>query len=164
MAEELIYEAADEAQTAALGHKLAEVLPDGAVVGLDGTLGAGKTRLVKAVAEACGVPPQDVSSPTFVLMQPYHGRRTLYHFDAYRIADEDEFLQLGTDEFFESPAISLVEWAQRVEGCLPAERFSVRIEVLDGTRRRFHLSAAGPRYAAAIRQLRDWIARRPITR
>ena len=71
-----------EDDTQRLGAALAAVLPPGTTVALIGTLGAGKTRLVQALAEACGVPPATVVSPTFVLCQPYHGRRTLYHLDA----------------------------------------------------------------------------------
>ena len=84
------YAAADETATAALGAALADVLPDGATVALCGTLGAGKTRLVQAMAEAMGIDRREVVSPTFVLIQQYQGRRTVYHIDAYRVRDEDE--------------------------------------------------------------------------
>ena len=67
------YDALDEAATAALGAALADLLPNGAVVALCGTLGAGKTRLVQAIAQGCGVDPRDVVSPTFVLVHEYPG-------------------------------------------------------------------------------------------
>jgi len=98
----LIFDAAGEGATEALGAALAKVLPPGTTVALLGTLGAGKTRLVQAVAVACGVDPREVVSPTFVLVHEYHGRRPICHIDAYRLRDEDEFAQLGPDEFFES--------------------------------------------------------------
>ena len=139
----LVYEADDEAGTAALGAALAEALPDGTTVALRGTLGAGKTRLVQAVAEATGVDRRDVLSPTFVLVREYHGRRPVYHIDAYRVADEDEFEQLGPDEYFESPGITLVEWADRVEACLPRDRIEVRIAVTGEQSRRFAVTALG---------------------
>jgi tRNA threonylcarbamoyladenosine biosynthesis protein TsaE len=141
-----IYDAADEAGTAALGAALAEVLPAGATVALCGTLGAGKTRLVRAIAEACGVDRRDVVSPTFVLIHEYHGRRTVYHMDAYRLRDEDEFLALGPDEYFESDGLVLVEWADRVEACLPRDRIEVRVEVTGAESRRFEIAAVGRRY------------------
>jgi tRNA threonylcarbamoyladenosine biosynthesis protein TsaE len=109
-------------------------------VALIGTLGAGKTRLVQAIAQQCGIAPENVSSPTFVLCQEHHGRRTLYHMDAYRLRDDDEFLQLGPEEYFESDGITLVEWADRVIDCLPAERLEIRIEVVDHTSREFRFS------------------------
>jgi tRNA threonylcarbamoyladenosine biosynthesis protein TsaE len=80
------YRAKSLTETDRLAAALAEALPDGAVVALSGTLGAGKTRLVRGLAAACGVPADEVVSPTFILCQEYRGQRTLYHFDAYRPA------------------------------------------------------------------------------
>lgn len=146
-------EAADEAATAALGRALAEALPDGSVVALCGTLGAGKTRLVQAIAEASGIDPRDVASPSFVLIHEYRGRRPIYHIDAYRVRNDDEFLDLGPDEYFESEGLTLVEWADRVEGGLPAERLEVHIQVAGPTRRRFEIVARGDRYHPVIARL-----------
>jgi tRNA threonylcarbamoyladenosine biosynthesis protein TsaE len=150
----LIYDAADERATAALGAALAEVLPPGTTVALLGTLGAGKTRLVQAIAEACGVDRREVVSPTFVLVHEYRGRRPVCHIDAYRLRDEDEFDQLGPDEFFESDALVLVEWADRVAGSLPAERIEIRIEVTGQRSRRFEVRSVGRRYEPVIDELR----------
>ena len=149
----LIFEAFSEADTARLGAALAEVLPDGTTVALCGTLGAGKTRLVQAIAEAAGVNRRDVVSPTFVLIQQYHGRRTIYHIDAYRLRDDDEFRALGPEEYFESDGLALIEWADRVRACLPVERVEIHIEVTGPESRRFEVAAIGQRYAAAIGQL-----------
>jgi tRNA threonylcarbamoyladenosine biosynthesis protein TsaE len=149
------YDAADEQATATLGAALAEVLPEGTTVALCGTLGAGKTRLVQAIAEAAGVDRRQVLSPTFVLMQEYHGCRALYHIDAYRLRDEDEFLALGPEEYFERDGLILIEWADRVQECLPADRVEVRIEVTGPDSRRFEISSIGPKNAEAIRQLQE---------
>ncbi len=154
MPDHFTFDATDEAATAALGAALAKVLPHNATVALRGTLGAGKTRLVQAVAEACGVDRRAVVSPTFVLIQEYQGRQTVYHIDAYRLRDEDEFLRLGPDEYFESGGLVLIEWADRVEGCLPADRVDVRIEVTGPQSRRFDISARGPRCGQVVAQLR----------
>jgi len=152
------YKSADEDATATLGAALADVLPDGTTVALCGTLGAGKTRLVQAIAAAAGVDRREVVSPTFMLIQEYHGRRTLYHIDAYRLADEDEFLELGPDEYFEGPAITLVEWADKVSGCLPRERIEIHIEVTGRHRRQFEISAVGRRYQPALERLAAAVA------
>jgi tRNA threonylcarbamoyladenosine biosynthesis protein TsaE len=149
----LIFDAFSEADTARLGAALAEVLPDGTTVALCGTLGAGKTRLVQAIAEAAGVNRRDVVSPTFVLIQQYHGRRTIYHIDAYRLHDADEFRALGPEEYLESDGLALIEWADRVRACLPAERVEIQIEVTGPESRRFEVVGIGERYAAAIGQL-----------
>jgi tRNA threonylcarbamoyladenosine biosynthesis protein TsaE len=144
------FTAADEADTSRLGAALAEVLPGGTIVALSGTLGAGKTRLVQAMAEALGIGRGQVVSPTFVLIQEYHGRKSLYHIDAYRLRDEAEFLALGTDEYFESEGLVLIEWADRVAGCLPQERVNINIEVIGENRRRFNISAIGEKYSPAL--------------
>lgn len=146
----LAYEAADEEATAALGAALAGVLPKHAVVALSGPLGAGKTRLVQALAAAAGVDPRAVVSPTFVLIQEYCGRHPIYHFDAYRLADDDEFLQLGPEEYFARPGWCLVEWAERVQRCLPQDRLEIRIGVTGPTSRRFELTAQGGEHEAAL--------------
>ena len=150
--------ARNEADTRRLGAALAEVLPPGTTVALVGTLGAGKTRLVQALAEACGVPHDTVVSPTFVLCQPYHGRRTLFHLDAYRLADDDEFLELGPEEYFESDGLTLIEWADRVHRCLPPERLEIRIEVTGETERTFAITAVGTTLEAAVAVLAERLA------
>ena len=136
----LVFHASSVADTQRLGEALARVLPDGVVVALDGTLGAGKTQLVRSLARACGVPAEAVVSPTFVLVQEYIGRRTLYHIDAYRLRDEDEFLELGPEEYFQGPGITLIEWASRVAGCLPRDRLSIEIVVTGPESRVFRLA------------------------
>jgi tRNA threonylcarbamoyladenosine biosynthesis protein TsaE len=145
--------AADETDTARLGTALAQLLPAGTVVALYGTLGAGKTRLVQAMAEALGIDRRQVVSPTFVLIQEHHGQKSIYHIDAYRVRDEDEFLALGSDEYFDSDGLVLVEWADRVLGCLPRDRVDIRIEVTDENRRQFDITASGDKYASLIADL-----------
>jgi tRNA threonylcarbamoyladenosine biosynthesis protein TsaE len=150
--------AESESDTDRLGRALAEVLPDGSVVALIGTLGAGKTRLVQALAAGSGVNPAIVVSPTFVLVHEYAGRRPIYHFDAYRLKDDDEFLALGPEEYFEGRGIALVEWADRVERCLPAERLEIRIAVTGETRREFSVRAKGQSYESMTAALAERLA------
>jgi tRNA threonylcarbamoyladenosine biosynthesis protein TsaE len=152
--QQLTFIAADENQTAAFGRALASVLPPGAVVGLCGPLGAGKTRLVQAVAEAAGVDPRAVLSPTFVLIHEYQGRVPIYHFDAYRLRDDDEFLQLGPQEYFDGEGWSFVEWADRVESCLPPDRLEIEITPTGPTERQITLRATAENYDSVIRALR----------
>lgn len=160
---EFQYEVDDARDTEALGAALGRTLPAGSVVALKGTLGAGKTYLVGAIASALGVDRSSVVSPTFVLVNQYHGQRTIYHLDAYRLQDDDEFLELGPEEFFDSDGLTLIEWAERVERCLPCERLEVAIEVTGDTSRRFHFRASGDRYEEALDHLREWLAGRPPT-
>lgn len=150
---EFIFDAADETDTDRLGAALAGCLPPGTTVALCGTLGAGKTRLVQAIAAAYGIPREEVVSPTFVLCQRYDGTRTIYHLDAYRLKDDDEFRELGPEEFFESDGLTIVEWADKVADCLPEERVEIEIEVTGRTSRRFIVRGLNPRHAAAVSTL-----------
>jgi len=143
-----------ESQLAALGDPLAQCLPAGMEVALCGPVGAGKTRLVQAVAKACGVPKEDVTSPTFVLLQEYHGTKPIYHFDVYRVADDDEFLQLGPDEYFDSAGITFIEWADRVIDCLPRDHVRIDIELASQRTRNVTVRAVGQRLHHLIDSLR----------
>jgi tRNA threonylcarbamoyladenosine biosynthesis protein TsaE len=148
------YEAPSEAAVDRLGELLAAALPERAVVALVGTLGAGKTRLVRAVAQAVGIDPRTVVSPTFVLVQHYHGRQSLAHLDVYRLKDLDEFMELGPEEYFESPGWTFIEWADRVAEALPPEVLWIEIEVTGPTSRRFVISSQSEYYAGCLEKLR----------
>jgi tRNA threonylcarbamoyladenosine biosynthesis protein TsaE len=150
----LSYTASSEADTERLGAALARALADGGVVSLSGPLGAGKTRLVQAIAAALGVDRADVVSPTFVLVHEYHGTRPIYHIDAYRLRDKDEFVALGVEEYFPTPNLVLIEWGERVSRCLPDDHLQVTIELGAGDERRFELSATGRRAAQSLARLR----------
>jgi tRNA threonylcarbamoyladenosine biosynthesis protein TsaE len=148
----------NEQDTDRLGAALAEVLPPGTVVTLIGTLGAGKTRLVQAVAAALGVPRDRVTSPTFVLVNEYRqGRLPIFHFDTYRLKDDDEFLGLGPEEYFDSGGITFIEWADRVADLLPPERLEITLEVTSDASRKAEISAVGSKFDGAIEQLRDYL-------
>jgi tRNA threonylcarbamoyladenosine biosynthesis protein TsaE len=145
---------ADQAATEAFGRRLAGMLFPGAVVALLGPLGAGKTHLVRAVAGGLDiVDSRAVSSPTFVLIQEYEGRLPIYHFDAYRLTSAAEFAELGTDEYFSGAGVCFIEWADRVEACLPAEHLRISITITGETNRRFDIEGRGAKYAEIVRQL-----------
>jgi tRNA threonylcarbamoyladenosine biosynthesis protein TsaE len=103
-----------ESETVAAGRSLAATLQPGDVVLLSGALGAGKTAFVRGIAEGLGADPSDVSSPTFTLIQEYHGRRcTLYHVDLYRL-EPREVDDLGLEELLAQEAIMALEWPERL--------------------------------------------------
>jgi tRNA threonylcarbamoyladenosine biosynthesis protein TsaE len=99
--------------------------------------------LVQAIAASCGVGPGQVVSPTFVLCQEYHGSRDIFHLDAYRLRDDDEFLQLGPEEYFDSDGLILIEWADRVEKCLPRSRLRIEIDAVSESDRVFRITGVG---------------------
>jgi tRNA threonylcarbamoyladenosine biosynthesis protein TsaE len=117
-----------EAETDRLGAVIASMIAPGTVIGLSGPLGAGKTRLVRAVATALGVDPLAVSSPTFVLIHEYEGRIPVYHFDAYRLGGPEPFEALGVADYWDSGGVCLVEWADLVRNVLPDSAWSIQIE------------------------------------
>ena len=144
----------DLAGTEDLGRRLGGVLFGGAVVALLGPLGAGKTQLVRAIAEGLGVADaRVVSSPTFVLIQEYSARLPIYHFDAYRLQTAGEFLDLGAHEYFESKGVCLVEWADRVEDVLPKDHLRITLQITGDTSRRITIDGRGARYEALLNSI-----------
>jgi tRNA threonylcarbamoyladenosine biosynthesis protein TsaE len=141
----------DLAGTEAFGKRLAKFLFEGAVVGLMGPLGAGKTHLVRAIAEGLGIANSRlVSSPTFVLIQEYPARLPIYHFDAYRLRTATEFLELGAHEYFEGKGVCLIEWADRVEECFPKDHLRITLQITGDTSRRITIEGRGTRYEALV--------------
>jgi tRNA threonylcarbamoyladenosine biosynthesis protein TsaE len=118
---------ADEAETAAVGEALGRGLRPGDVVLLYGDLGAGKTAFVRGMARGVGANPDEVSSPTFTLVQEYTGlAATLYHVDLYRL-EPAEVDDLGLEDLVAGEAIIAIEWAERWKG-RPDDVIDVRIE------------------------------------
>ena len=115
-------------ETQACAAALAGVLDAGAVVTLDGDLGAGKTHFTQGLAAALGV-AQAVTSPTFNLVVEYtDGRLPLYHFDVYRIGDIEEMDEIGYEDYFYGEGVCLIEWADLIREILPEQMCRVTIE------------------------------------
>jgi tRNA threonylcarbamoyladenosine biosynthesis protein TsaE len=147
-----------EEDTREFGRLLAQTLQPGAIVALVGDLGAGKTRLVQALAAALDVPPDVVNSPTFTLVQEYAGRIPLRHCDSYRLRDPIEFLDLGLDELFARDGIAFVEWADRVAHLLPRDVLTIRIEITSPDSRLFRVESSGANSLTACHELADLLA------
>jgi len=124
------YRTASEAETIALGERLAGELPQRGVVLLIGNLGAGKTTLAKGIVKGRGAAEADeVSSPTFTLIHEY-GEGRVYHVDLYRLEEPREVATLGLEEIFEGDGLVLIEWGERFPRLLPAERTEIRLRPL----------------------------------
>ena len=120
-----------EDETTAVGRELGATLSAGDILLLYGDLGAGKTAFVRGLAEGLGVERDDVSSPTFTLVQEYRGGRLpLFHVDLYRINDPREIDDLGLDEIAEDGVLA-IEWAEKLRGDarLSPPRYSDAVEV-----------------------------------
>ncbi|KUP04317.1 ATP-binding protein [Bacillus coahuilensis m2-6] len=139
-----------EHDTTTFAKRLGERVFKGAVITLEGDLGAGKTTFTKGFAKGLGI-TRTVNSPTFTIIKEYHGRLPLYHMDVYRV--EDGFEDLGFDEYFEGEGVTVVEWASLIEEQLPRERLELRIFHEGDQERRIELTPIGTQYEKLCKEL-----------
>ena len=125
LTERFVTQSPEETRKVAAG--LAEHLRPGAVIALHGELGAGKTCFVQGLAEALGV-TRTVNSPTYTLISEHHGKLQLNHIDFYRIHNANEALDVGLDEYLDGEGVTAIEWADRVDGLLPARTIYVYMQ------------------------------------
>ncbi len=139
-----VYTTNSEEETIALGRKLTEaVLPGQGLVLLTGNLGAGKTTLVKGIAEGLGAAARDeVTSPTFTLIHEYGDPARLFHVDLYRLETAREVLGLGIEELLGRRALVVIEWGDRFVQLWPEERVEIEIERMANDQRRFLIRSA----------------------
>jgi tRNA threonylcarbamoyladenosine biosynthesis protein TsaE len=128
-------------ETVEFGRTLAQVLAPPKLVLLSGPLGAGKTTLVKGIAEAFqAAPEEEVTSPTFTLVHEYRGPRVnIYHIDLYRIDTERELATLGLEDLFEPDNVLLIEWGEKFPRLLATRDIEIRIERLNESERRVRI-------------------------
>ena len=117
-------------ETKAFGKKLAACLKPGSILALSGELGAGKTTLVQGIAQGLGVTDY-VASPSFTLINEYHGKLPLFHIDLYRLENLAEIDDLGLEEYFDRPGTITIEWAEKMKKLLPDQTKWIKIEVKD---------------------------------
>ena len=136
-----------QSQTKRWGKKLARLLEGGEIIGLSGELGAGKTCLVRGVAEGLGVGESAwIRSPTFTLINEYHGRLPVYHIDLYRASGRAEQEGLNLREYLYGDGVCLVEWFEYLPGDEAEEFLEVNLAHAAVNRRRVTFSARGDRY------------------
>lgn len=155
--EERRAESHSASETRVLGERLGWVLAPGDFVGLVGDLGAGKTELVRGIAEGVGVERSQVASPTFAIVYPYEGGRLpLFHADLYRVADYDELYATGFVDLLGAGGALVVEWIDRVWQAAPEDALIVTLQPSpsDPDWRTLHARAHGPKSAQL---LRDWL-------
>jgi tRNA threonylcarbamoyladenosine biosynthesis protein TsaE len=137
-------------ETGQFAEKLAAHLKPGAVLTLEGDLGAGKTTFTKGLAKGLGV-TKTVNSPTFTIIKEYKGRLPLYHMDVYRL--DDSFEDLGFDEYFEGEGVTVVEWAHLIQDQLPEELLSLSIYREGDSTRKIVLKPFGERYSELCKEI-----------
>ncbi len=137
----MVFISKSENDTERFGQSLAERLSPGAVIALRGDLGAGKTAFVRGLARGLGIDAR-VTSPTFAVVNEYPGETPLFHFDLYRLSDEDELYDIGWDDYLTRGGVCAVEWSEIAPGAFPEDTITVTIERIDENTRR--ITEGGP--------------------
>ncbi|WP_008826514.1 tRNA (adenosine(37)-N6)-threonylcarbamoyltransferase complex ATPase subunit type 1 TsaE [Haloplasma contractile] len=139
-------------ETENLGYRLGKHLFSGAVLTLEGDLGAGKTTFTKGIAKSLHI-NQIVKSPTFTIIKEYNGDLPLYHMDVYRL--DDMYEDLGFDDYFYSDGVTVVEWAKRIKEQLPKNYLEINVFNLSETKREVVLIPHGEQYVKLCEVLHD---------
>lgn len=122
----MVYETFSEDETKEIGKKLGENAKPGQIYCLNGDLGVGKTVFTKGFALGLGI-NEYITSPTFTIMNVYKGKLDFYHFDVYRLADQEEMYEIGYEEYFFGEGVCLVEWAELISDLLPDNVININI-------------------------------------
>ena len=130
-----VFETHSPEETIVLGEKIGSLLKGGDVVCYKGGLGAGKTTITRGISIGLGL-GDEVTSPTFSLVNEYHGDLTLYHFDMYRITSPDDLETPGFYDYMDSDSVLAVEWSENIESELPENVIRVNIERIDDSTRK----------------------------
>jgi tRNA threonylcarbamoyladenosine biosynthesis protein TsaE len=142
------------AETKAWGERLARFLFPGAIVGLDGDLGAGKTCFVKGLALGLGIDEEEILSPTFTLIaEHYRGKIPLYHLDLYRV-ENAEVEELGVEEYLFGGGVTAIEWFRFLPAGMVDAYLLVSFSFGDGDERILWMTARGEPYERIVAQLR----------
>ena len=142
----------DEKSMIDFGEKLVSYLKPNTVITLTGDLGAGKTTFTKGIGRGLGV-KKVINSPTFTIVKVYRGHLPLYHFDAYRLEDNDN--ELGFEEMFESGGISVIEWHQYIEDILPKDRLDIEILKNEDNSRSFVFYPKGKEFEEIVKEIEN---------
>jgi len=131
-------------ETFDLGRQMAESIQSKTVFLLEGDLGSGKTTFAKGVAAGLDIDPRDVISPTFTLMADYEGRLRLYHVDLYRLDNpQDAFDHLGLGDVLSEEAVTIIEWAEKLQDLTIEVGYWVRFKWIDETTREISIESIG---------------------
>ncbi|MGB4267711.1 MAG: tRNA (adenosine(37)-N6)-threonylcarbamoyltransferase complex ATPase subunit type 1 TsaE [Spirochaetota bacterium] len=122
-------------ETLALGIELGKNAKPGDIFALIGNLGTGKTILAKGIAKGLGI-EEEITSPTFTLLEVYESTLPLYHFDLYRISNDAELENLFFEEYWFGDGVSVIEWADRALKRLPQDIYIITLEYIDAKRRK----------------------------
>ncbi|MBD3866881.1 MAG: tRNA (adenosine(37)-N6)-threonylcarbamoyltransferase complex ATPase subunit type 1 TsaE [Acidobacteria bacterium] len=140
-----------EQETYELGMRLAGTLKGGELVVLEGDLGLGKTVFARGIAASLGVVPEDVTSPSFTLVQEYSGGRLpMFHVDLYRLNDEPQEIEsLGLDDLLDSGGVVVVEWGEKLPAHVREHAIAIRFHDMGEGSRKIEIDAGARNSAMA---------------
>jgi len=137
-------------KTRNLGERLGRALKRGDIISLTGELSSGKTTLIQGIARGLSI-KEPVNSPSFSLLNIYKGGRIpLYHFDLYRIAPGED---IGFDELFNSPSISVIEWGEKAQNFLPGEYLKISLSHIAINKRRILFIPKGKYFIELVKDI-----------
>jgi tRNA threonylcarbamoyladenosine biosynthesis protein TsaE len=145
-------------QTKGWGKRVGKLLEGGEIIGLIGELGTGKTSFVRGLAEGLGVGSEAwIRSPTFTLINEYHGRLPLYHVDLYRLGDRHEMEGLGLRDYLYSDGASVIEWFDHLPAGEVEEYIEIKLQYADGdgNGRQLTFTAHGERYEKLLEEFKS---------
>jgi tRNA threonylcarbamoyladenosine biosynthesis protein TsaE len=149
----MVLQTKSPSETIRIGKRIGGLLRTGDVVALIGELGAGKTLLVKGLAEGVGADKETyISSPSFTLINEYKGRIPFYHIDLYRLSEEKEACELGLEEYFHGEGIAAIEWADRISSLLPDEFLQIHIHYTGTQTRSLEIVPKGKRFEELLKE------------
>lgn len=137
------YITSSQEETFDVGYELGKKAKKGDIFGLIGDLGTGKTILAKGIAKGLGI-NEEITSPTFTLLEVYEAAIPLYHFDLYRISDDSELENLFFEEYWYGDGVSVIEWAERAMKRLPNDIFIIKLEYTGKNRRKITIEHPDP--------------------
>ena len=142
--------------TRRLGNSLGKLLQGGEIIGLVGELGTGKTCCVRGLTEGLEVSQETwIRSPTFTLVNEYHGRLPIYHIDLYRIESTDELEELNLREYLYSNGVSLIEWFEYFPAGEVDDHLEIKLAYGEGSKRQVTFIPHGARYEELVNALRQ---------
>lgn len=140
-------------ETVQLGELIGSFLKEGMCICLDGDLGAGKTHLTKGIAKGLGI-SEDITSPTFTIIQEYDARLKLFHFDMYRLSDESELYAIGFEDYLKQQGVLVIEWSPIARRILPEDRLEIGMEYTEmANERRISFRSSGKKSQILVEKI-----------
>lgn len=153
------YRSVSPQKTWDLGYRLAGFLSGHELLALEGDLGTGKTVLARGIIQGLGI-QDDITSPTFTIINEYHHLFPIYHMDLYRIQEGEELLELGLDEYLYSQGIKILEWPSVAQDLFPKDYLEISIKWASSAQRTLTFHPYGDRYQELVKEMIDHVGSR----